>query len=109
MSQHHSNTYHTTSHHYHTISHRKVGRLYSCLYDVGGAVEGGAHNAVEVVPHRRPVGELDFVGDNRPPQTRAGKARVLGERVHLAGATKQHREGSGVGSEDIRWLLALFS
>lgn len=53
------------------------------LYDVGGAVEGGSHHAVEVVPDLRSVRELDLIGDNRPAQTRTRETRVLREGVNL--------------------------
>lgn len=62
----------------HIISLKK-----SYLDDVGGAVEGGGHDAVEVVPDLRPVRKLNLVRDDGPPQTGARETRVLGEGVHL--------------------------
>lgn len=61
----------------------KKRRKKKYLHDVGSAVEGRGHDAVEVVPHKRAVGKLHFVRDDSPAQAGPGEARVLGEGVDL--------------------------
>lgn len=62
-----------------------MGRPIAHLNHVRGPVEASGHDSVEVVPHRRAVGELDFIRDHRPAQANPGETRVLGERIHLRG------------------------
>eukprot|EP00968_Pinguiococcus_pyrenoidosus_P016013 scaffold1505_cov256-Pinguiococcus_pyrenoidosus.AAC.13 len=61
------------------------------LHDVGGAVEGGGHDAVEVVAHEGSVGELKVFRDDGPAEADAGEASVLGEGVHLNRAVTSAR------------------
>jgi len=61
------------------------------LRDAGGAVEAGAHDAVEVARHGRAVRVPELAGHHRPAEPDAREPRELGEGADLDG----HLPGAG--------------